>query len=317
MLTVVYLTFRLRPRFEWFAASYMRELAAVPEAAAEGVQVVVIDGRLWHDTARQDAFKEIAAGRFAFEHVPPKPSVWQGPHRLTQRDYFCAASARNTAFALARGRHTIFVDDLSVLLPGWLKAHLHAATNGYVLAGTTCKHKNIVVGDDGSVVSYTEFPPGRDSRLAHFPGGDGVHPCSGQWLYGGTFSIPTELALRLNGQDEIHDIIGGEDYDLGIRAGRTGTRISISRACGTFEDEDGHHTEAAMVRLDKPWPGSQGPFSSNYLLNRLTQESSRTTTIGNHFDLRELRNRVLRGEDFPIPGEPVRHWVDGQPLSEM
>jgi len=327
-LTVVYLTFRTSPKFEWFVASLNRELRGMPDFDRAELQVLVIDGL--HP-------RKLEAD-FPIEHHPPKPTVWQGQHRLTKRDYFAAASTRNTAFALARHTHVAFVDDLSVLLPGWLKAHVHAATHGYVLCGTTCKHKNIEVASDGQIVRYDEHVPGRDSRLGQLPNDETIR-CTGGWLYGGTFSVPLEHALRVNGQDEIHDTIGGEDYDFGERLERSGSQVYISRSCGTFEDEDGHHVGTPMVRLDKPWPptslreartltpGSwtdsaqptqaEGPYSSNYLFNRLRRDAGRSWTLGNHFDLRELRDRVLAGGSFPIPTEPRVHWVDGQPLTEM
>lgn len=326
MLTIAYLTFRLNPRFEWFAASLKRELRT-SERNQSSVQIVVIDGR--HP-------RKLKAD-FSFEHHPPKPTVWQGAHRLTRRDYFAAANTRNTAFAVARGDHVAFVDDLSVLLPGWLEAHTHAAANGYVLAGTTCKHKNIKVDDEGLVTRYDEFLPGIDSRLAQLTQ-DGPIRCSGGWLYGGTFSVPLEHALRVNGQDEIHDTIGGEDYDFGERLERSGSEIFINRTCGTIEDEDGHHIGGCrdksvlhtatlrisgdgesdgLLGLDKAVSGDDGPYSSNTLYFKLKRENHRVWTVGNTFDLRELRDCVLSGAPFPIPTEPSTHWVDGQPLSEM
>jgi hypothetical protein len=312
MLTIAYLTFRQRPRFDWFVWSLARE------GVLPGMQVLVIDGKL--DDARRDDFKRIVDGRFAIEHHPPKPTVWQGPHRLTTKDYFAAANTRNTALALARHPHIAFVDDLSVLLPGWLKAHLHAAENRYVLAGTTCKYLDLQCSPDGSwraggPSADGRFEAGQDSRLKRLPD-EKLHPCYGSWLYGGTFSLPIEHALAVNGQDEIYDSIGGEDWDFGTRLERLGVPMKITRACGTVEDELGHG-DNPVIRLDKPWPGPDGPYSSNALLTRLQREASRTWTLGNAFNLRELRERALRGEPFPIPVAPTHHWVDNQPLSEM
>jgi hypothetical protein len=319
MLTIAYLTFRLRPRFEWFASSLDREFRSMPDVSRDSVQIVVVDGRLWYDERhRHLGMLDACAGRFPFEHVPPKPCRWQGPSRLTSRDFFAAANARNTALMHAKGDHVCFVDDLSVLLPGWLKAHVHAAQHGYVLAGTTCKNKNIVVSGAGEILSYDIYAPGQDTRLKLVTGDD-VMNCPGEWLYGGTFSVPMAAALNVNGQDEIHDSIGGEDYDFGIRLARAGVAICISRSCGTMEDEDGHHAEMPMVRLDKPWPGSDGPYSSNYLLNRLHREQSRTWTIGNEFSLREMRASVASGQGYPVvsPEGRHQHWVDGQLLAEL
>lgn len=310
-LTIAYITFRERPRFEWFVASLNREFRSSPDIDRSTVQVLVIDG----------CYPRKLEADFLFEHRPPKPTVWQGPHRLTQRDYSCAANARNTAFALSRHAHVVFVEDLSVLLPGWLKAHAHAATHGYVLAGTTCKYFDLQCDADGS---YTFGQPsidvrliaGQDSRLRMLPDDGLLHPCPGSWLYGGTFSTPIETALQANGHDEIYDSIGGADWDFGVRVERTGVKMLITRACGTVEDELGHGAKL-VTRLDKPWLRPDGPSSSNRLLNRLLSESDRVWTLGNNFNLRALRERVLAGEPFPIPTEPTTHWVDGQPLSEM
>lgn len=315
-LTIAYLTFRLHPRFEWFARSLARELRSMPDLDPNDVQVVVIDGRLWHEGAhRHLGLLDAAENLIKFEHHTPKPSAWQGPHRQTTKDYFCAASCRNTAFAYSKAPHVAFVDDLSVLLPGWLKAHMHAAVHGYVLCGTTCKVHGITISKEGEISGVQDFPPGRDSRIRQV--GDGLQNCTGGWLFGGTFSVPLSLALAVNGQDEIADTIGGEDYDFGIRLERAGAVIRITKDCGTYEDENGHHTEAPMVRLDKPQKGWDGPYTSNLLLNRLQRESSRSWTIGNDYKLMDVRSLILAGGEFPVPAPGLKHWVDGQPLSDM
>lgn len=331
LLTIAYLTFRYHPRFEWFVTSLEREMRNAL-IGYDDVQVIAVDGK--HGVRALQA-------PFPVQHVPPKPTVWQGQHRLTTRDYFCAANARNTAFALARAEHVAFVDDLSILLPGWLKAHLQAAREGYVLAGSTCKRKNIELSDAGYVTRADDFPPGTDSRWKQIhPDSSSIPvPCSGSWLYGGTFSVPLSAALIVNGQDEIHDTIGGEDYDFGMRLERAGAAIKYLRESGTIEDEDGHHTETPMIRLDKPWPPTNarqprtvlhggwsapaapapddGPYSSNFLYKKLLRDAGRVWTVGNAYDLLALRESVLAGEPFPVPTEPSTHWVDGQPLSEM
>jgi hypothetical protein len=323
-LTIGYLTYRLHPRFEWFCASLARELRSMPDISPSEIQVVVIDGRLWYDEHRHLGMYDAAivphvdglGSSIKFEHHTPKPNALQGPFRQTSRDYFCAASARNTAFAYARAGHVAFVDDLSVLLPGWLKAHIHAADNGYVLAGTTCKQRRIIVNSHGDLASFEEFRLGRDSRLDRLT--EDLQDCTGGWLFGGTFSVPLDLALNVNGQDEIHDTIGGEDYDFGTRLERAGACIRISRLCGTYEDEMAHHAEAPMIRIDQPWAGPDGPYASNYLYNKMRREPSRTWTIGNTYKLRDVRTQVLGGLGFPsVPKEDLLYWVDGRRLRDM
>jgi hypothetical protein len=341
-LTIAYVTARIDPRFVWFAASLGRELRASAGLAADDIQVIVVDARLWRDEQmRRAELAEAVAGRFPVEHVRVKPSVWQGGHRLTQQEWFCAATARNTAFALARAPHIAFVDDLSVIVPGWLEAHLHAARCGDVLAGLTYKRGNVVVDDDGRYRS-DPLPGGDDSRLDLLRDGD-YALCAGSRLYGGTFSVPLEAALSVNGQDEIHEgIAGGEDYDFGIRLERfLGKPARICRTCATIEDGPAHHTENDRLAIGRQWikcvdqwwdlshPEARdwrreatgwgdvkGVRASDAIKDRLRRESTRVRTVGNDFDLRALREKALSGK-FPIPTEPTRRWVDGAPLTEI
>jgi hypothetical protein len=342
VITIGYITSRIDPRFAWFAASLARELRAVSELAIEDVQVIVVDARLWRDeTARRAELSAAVSSRFPFDHVSPKPSVWQGPHRLTAQDWFCAATARNTILALARAQHVAFVDDLSVLVSGWLKAHLHAAANRYVLAGCTNKRSNVVVDFDGG---YRCDPfAGDDSRFGLFRGPDDYAPCAGSQLYGGTFSVPLESALAVNGVDEIHDgIAGGEDYDFGIRLERLGSTIRICRTCVTVEDGPAHQSENVRLanlqqwikcvdmwwdlshpeardyqRAETGWANVRGVRASDAIGDRLRRETTRVWSVGNNFNLRELREKMLRGESFPIPTEPTQRWVDGLSLVKI
>ena len=121
VLTIAYMTNRREPRVDWFFASLARELSTAAAGELGNLRCVVVD--FWADeSGRRATFAALAPAGVELVHVPPKPTVWQGPHRLTGRDYFAAASARNTALCLAPDGWIAYVDDLSVLLPGWLAA---------------------------------------------------------------------------------------------------------------------------------------------------------------------------------------------------
>lgn len=121
VLTIAYMTNRREPRVDWFFASLARELSTAAAGELGNLRCVVVD--FWADeSGRRAAFAALAPAGVELVHVPPKPTVWQGPHRLTGRDYFAAASARNTALCLAPDGWIAYVDDLSVLMPGWLAA---------------------------------------------------------------------------------------------------------------------------------------------------------------------------------------------------
>src|SRR5439155_20599442 len=87
-ISIVYITHRASPRFDWFADSLARQLDT------EDVEVLFVDGV--HSPERSEELEQIVRGRFPYRHVPAKPSPFAGPYRLTTRDYFAAASARNT-----------------------------------------------------------------------------------------------------------------------------------------------------------------------------------------------------------------------------
>ncbi len=314
VLTVAYVTCRIKPRFDWFCNSLAREIRMTPGLRPENVQILVVDSRLWYDDQRQKEFVDIAAGKIAFEHRPPRPSPWQGPQRQTSKDYFCAVNARNSALAYTRANHVAFADDVGVLLPGWLRAHLGAVDSSYALVGTTCKVHNLNVNEEGEVTSYKMAPDGQDSRISQIT--QPLQKCTGLWLYGGTFSVPMKYALAVNGKDECYMGINGADYDFGLRLERAGAPFYITRSCGRYESRD--DVEPRALHCNKPWAGPDGPHVNHYLINDL-KRTPRSWTRGNDYVLRDVRARVLEvGEaGFPPVKPGVRHWVDKQLLSEM
>lgn len=310
-ISIIYLTSRKQSCVEWFVDSLYQQLS---EHIDTEIQLVFVDTRLWYDgEARKQEFADAVNGRFDFVHTPPKDTVWQGPKRLTTQDYFCASSARNTGCMYAKHDYLLFVDDLSVLMPGWLTNALHAAANRYIVCGAYKKVKSLNI-ENGTVVSYDAFAGGIDSRWS-MGSPYGIVPWTGSALYGCSFGCPTEGFLAVNGFDELLDGQAGEDYDFGIRIERAGYKVFYNRNMLTLESEELHGQLPVMKRIIKVKEGS--PDASVICLNRAVNETQRIRTMQEYYDLRSERERVLAGEQPTFIKAPEHHWYDGQPLCEM
>lgn len=298
-LTVCYQTCRRESKIEWFLDSLRRECAGDLDA----VKLVVVDfyanershaGLCWDGPA---------------VHVPPKPNVWQGPHRLTKEDYFAAANSRNTGLCHAPDGWIVYVDDLSVLMPGWLRCVRDAMHGHYIVFGSYKKVRNLVVRG-GVAVSYDEFHGGIDSRWPQ--GADGPVPCAGDWLYGCSFAAPVEALLTIGGLPEICDGLGFEDVITGIALQNAGYSFKYDRRMLTLESYEHHGHEKPFKRIDK---GKSPNDKSHAVLN--LARSSRHFQNYHPGGIRALREMVLAGEPFPICQIPAHDWYDGQPLSEL
>lgn len=321
MLSIVYITSRKDPKFEWFIESLWKQI----RDKRTPFQVIFVDFWKQFDVEgdREAKLEELVNKRFQFIHTSPKPTPWQGEFKQTKVDWFAASNARNTGIAFASGTYITFVDDISVLMPGWVDQVIHAQQNNYVVAGAYKKVKNLTVLK-GDVVSYDEYPPGVDTRW-HLGSDKGIVPIESGGMYGCSFGAPTEALLNVNGLDEACDGQGGEDYDLSIRLVRAGYRLYYNRNMLTLESEELHHTGEIMKRVIKPGKivaqpdGSkrQEQDASHVILNKVRAEN-RITPIGNNFILRDLREYVLKNKSFPTTKLPeARHWFDNQLLSEM
>jgi len=302
-LTIAYLTGRKDPHFDWFLESLRRTCAG----DFTGIKIIVVDLLFGPDRF------EFGMGETAVEivNVPPKPTVWQGRHRLTKEDWFAAANARNTALCLAPDGYIAFVDDLSVLLPGWLERVRAAMAGGYVVCGTYAKVKNLVV-ENGFPISYEDYPQGHDSRERFAP--TDLHPCEGGWLFGCSCAMPVEALLTIGGWTEFADGLGSEDYLTGLTLQNAGFKLMYDKKMKTLESEELHHLDKPLRKTDK---GKSPDDKSHRALNIVLSGQKFFDNYYGGAGIRDERDRVLRGEPFTNRMNPQHDWFDGQPLSEM
>lgn len=309
MITIAYMTCRQDPRIEWFFDS----LHAQCSGDYSNLRILIVD--FFADlVGRRRYFQRLAHS--PIQHVAPKPSVWQGAHRLTSVDYFAASNARNTAVCYAPDGYLAYVDDLSVLLPGWLNAVEAATKTGHVVLGTYQKVRQLVV-TNGVVTSYEDVPAGHDSRLSSLQGRTGLIHVGGTWLYGCSLTAPVQSFLDINGWDEDCDCMGAEDYACGHMIQQAGYQIYLNTNMRTFEADELHSEGKIFKRVDKP--AIQGHKDGGHAYLHMLLHGGRRTAP-NYFGeggLAALRQRTLAGEPFPPATVPQHDWRDGQPLSEM
>lgn len=308
VLSIAYMTNRREPHFEWFAQSFHRECGG----DYSGLKMICVD--FWADTipGRRERFQALCG--MPLTHIVPKPTVWQGPHRLTSVDYFAAANARNTALCVAPDGYLVFVDDLSVLMPGWLNEVRRAMAHNYVACGSYEKVLDLVV-ENGQVMSFTEHEPGKDARAKTY---DGQEPfrCGGSWAFGASIGMPVEMLLSVNGYDEDNDSQGGEDYICGIMLEKNGFELRYCPRMKTLESEELHFVEPPFKRIIKEGPTAAEIDASHRILN-MVQKGGRHRAP-NYANMRELRQKVLfENQPWPVSQIPANDWRDGQPLASM
>lgn len=312
-LTVAYLTNRREPMIAWFLDSLHRELGGDYSNA----KLVIVDFHA-DEPGRKDTFSDLAHSEIT--HVTPMPTPWQGKHRLTKQDYFDAANARNTAVCFAPDGWIVFCDDLSVLLPGWIRGARDAVGGNYVVCGAYRKVKNLRV-EHGTVLnaeptgSDPRSPGGYDSRW-NIGNDDGPTYCAGQQCYGCSFGLPVNAFLATNGQDQRASGLGFEDALFGRALENNGWKFKYDRRMLTYESEDLHGGESAFARINKK--NVLGAADTAWVLKREVESGQKR--FSNYFPpggLEALRQRIMAGEPFPLPPAPSHHWVDGQPLSDL
>ena len=315
-LTIAWITNRLDARPEYFLHSLVNELNRT-QFNRDSLSILLVDFHLhfdWDGTRKAvyAAFIRQAGLEGLVRHVPTAPSVWQGPHRLTKEDHFDAAAVRNGAVCYAKDGYFACVDDLSVMLPGWLDVVIEAQKTHYIACGAYKKVKKLVV-ERGVVKSFEENPPGNDHRL-NYP--TMWKWCSGQWMYGCSFAAPVEAILKVNGWPA-WDCAGMsfEDGIAGVVLHRLGYLFRYDPRMMTYESEELHGQGKPFRRDD---PGVSPKDKSHALLDRCKASVRFHNEFGDGIQsLSDLRQRILNGGEFPIPTTPTHEWFTGKALPEL
>jgi len=308
-LTIALITARTEPHLPWFFWSLERQLHG------EKVNVIVVDfhhiGNTVEDFDRD--IRERWRGGTNLMNVRmlttrPKPTVWQGEHRLTKEDWWAMSNARNTALCLCKTDYIVWVDDRCVLSPVWLEAVKDAmGPEPYAVCGNYEKRHNMRV-ENGLIIDPGTLD-GKDSR----DDGHGLRNCFGQF-WGGTYGMPTEWALEINGFSENLDSLGSEDYICGMMLVNNGYVTKYDPRLKVIQDRTPGETGPVMKRSSKERFPNDPLDKGHKAIERFGQLKS----CDHQWNLRAIRENCLNGIPFPHHnGQPDRDWFDGQLISEF
>ncbi len=312
-LSICVITGRVEPQLDWLADSLRAQLAP-----GERPQLIVIDfwsqempQDNWHSgdvVQRRERITAAVGDGFELVITPPKPTVWQGPHRLTKENWFANSNARNTGFCLAKHPFVAFCDDRLVLGDHWLESVRLAMKGQYAVAGAYEKRVGMVVHKGRMTGVGTVI--GRDNRRSGIE--KTVH-CHGPWFYGGTFALPLAWALAVNGFEEGMDSLSFEDAIFGMMLENNGYTMKYDPRMLIIEDRSHGCLGKAFRREDKGVIGTAGDKSHESLRRFGTKKRTEFT-----LDLIEIRNHTLKGEVFPVTlGQPSHDWFDGMKTTDF
>jgi hypothetical protein len=180
---------------------------------------------------------------------------------------------------------------------------------------------------NGNIKSVREVSHGIDTRnnLGEFT------QISGSSLFGYSAS-PLSVVLSVNGYDEIHNTIPGEDYNYGLRVERNGNKIYYSKHVLFYETEyipgevcfwrrdplltaDEYSELMKKFSIAKRWDPNGRTDVSHLLLDMLTRD--KTWTEGNDYNLSELRSQILEGGSFQDVFDPDMRTIEGILLRDL
>lgn len=297
--TIAFLTGRQDPRLDWTLDDLEKQMASDDE-----IDLLVIDA-LGRSMATLDRWFLKRALR-TVKVTRPMPNIWQGPHRITDCDWWATSTARNTALVLADRDYIVFLDDRCHLGPEWLASvRRYEDSRHAVLVGTYDKY------EDGNKTS-------EDHRRLREPGG--MRNCYPSWLFGCSFGLPLDWALEVNGFEDGTNGLTGEDYIFGQMI--TNADHPLDFVTEMFVHQDRSQGNVTCKGIYKCMDKGVSPNDKSHAA--LERFGSRTRTEFTP-DLRKLRVERLRAAAagvawaFPIPDPNGVYldWYDSQDIRTM
>lgn len=303
-ITVALVTKRSEPHFDWAIESLKTQ-------TFKDFEYVVVDS--YHNKRKElvEELMEEHSFPYQYTHIPDKPSRWNMKRPAI-------SNARNTAIIFSKGKYIVFHDDNCKMPPDWLEKHIRWLESGYIVAGNWITYqKEGFIGPYGWEHRY---------NLEKAP-----KLINGTWLYTGNCSFSLETALDINGFDEELDgEQGQEDINFGIRAERKGYRILYDPCCCVkyiLSDHDllqDHKTEywegfrridsKAVIPKKKILNDGKEHFSSEWLTQKLLDDTGRYLPYGNHFNIRELVELVKKNNyNIESTYKELEKYIDPNP----
>jgi hypothetical protein len=296
-ITIVVTTSRPIPRLDWIIDSFKGNC---PEIPVEEVIVVSLYDSLMDPVP--------PLNHFNVRIVAPKPNPWQGKHRQTPVDWWAKANSINTALCLVRTEWVLFLDDRLVVQPGF-GVGLQAAYQGnYIMAGGYEKRTAVTVSC-GAILNGGIIV-GKDGREG------APFRCGGEWLFGCVVFAKLEWWLDINGSPEKCNGLGFEDVITGFLFSNAGRMIKYDSRSSVIEDRSPDEFGVVMRRESKERHAHDTSDKAHTLLN-WARGADKPRKSENGFNLRELRDAIGRGDQFPTPPLVAMDWFDNQLLKDM
>lgn len=295
-ITIVVTTSRPIPRLDWIIDTFTANCPEIP--VQEVIIVALFD--------IQDPAPPLP--NVPYRIVEPKPNPWQGQFKQTQVDWWAKANAINTALCHCTSEWVLFLDDRLVIQPGFGVGLKQAYEGQYIMAGGYEKRTAITV-DKGAILNGGIIV-GKDGREG------APFRCGGEWLFGCVVFAKLEWWLDINGSPEKCNGLGFEDVITGFLFSNAGRMIKYDSRSSVIEDRSPEEFGIVMRRESKERHPHDTSDKAHTLLN-WARGADRPRKSENSFNLRELRDAILRGEPFPGVPENMVDWFDSQPLKEM